>query len=71
MGVVTQPFSTVFERPSLRLRHNTAVNTICTIVQATAGVVRADLVRRRLVMSARAVRAEMRCPTNEIVESGV
>ena len=37
----------------------------------TAGVARADLVRRRLVVSARAVRADMRCLTNEMAENGV
>lgn len=71
LRAVTQPFFTGPERPGLRLRHEHGGKHDLYDSPGTAGVARADLVRRRLAMSARAVCAEMSSTTNEIAESGV
>lgn len=71
LRAVTQRLSAGPERPGLRLRHKGGGKHDLYDSSGTAGVARTDLVRRRLVVSARAVCAEMSSPTNEIAESGV
>ena len=67
----TVSFSGGRERPSLRLRHKHGGKHDLHDSPGTAGFARAELVRCRLAVRVRAVNAEMRCPTNEIAESGV
>lgn len=71
LRAVTQLPSSGPKRPGLRLRHKHGGKHDLYDSPGTAGVVRAGLVRCQLAMSARAVCAEMRSPTNKNAESGV
>lgn len=71
LRAVTQRLFAGPERPGLRLRHKHGGKNDVYDSPATASVARADLVRRRLAVSARAVCAEMSNPTNRIAESRV
>jgi hypothetical protein len=71
LRAVTRRLSAGPERPGLRLRHKDGGKHDVYDNPATANVAKADLVRPRLAVSARAVCAEMSSPTNRIADSRV